>query len=207
MEQRIQLTFGDFAAAAEPFSLLEVWLAEAKARELRDYDAAALATVDAEGLPNVRMVLVRGIDARGFVFYTNAESAKGAELKAYPKAALVFHWKSLGRQVRARGTIAPATDAESDAYYGSRPRESQIGAWASKQSRPLHSRTVLEREAERFAKKYQGAPVPRPAYWHGFRLIPLSIEFWKEGAHRLHDRLVFSREAIGAQWRRELLYP
>jgi pyridoxamine 5'-phosphate oxidase len=207
MEQRIQLTFGDLAATAEPFSLLEVWLAEAKARELRDYDAAALATVDREGLPNVRMVLVRGIDARGFVFYTNAESAKGAELKAHPKAALVFHWKSLGRQVRARGAIEHASGAESDAYYGSRPRESQIGAWASKQSRPLQSRAALEREAERFADKYKGAPVPRPAHWHGFRLIPLSIEFWKEGAHRLHDRLVFSRAQPDAPWRRELLYP
>lgn len=207
MEQRIPLTFGDFAAAEEPFGLLEVWLAEAKARETRDPDAAALATVDAAGLPNVRMVLVRGIDARGFVFYTNAESAKGAELKAHPKAALVFHWKSLGRQVRARGTIEPASAAESDAYYASRPRESQIGAWASRQSRPLQSRSVLEREAERLAERYQGAPVPRPPHWHGFRLVPLAIEFWKEGAHRLHDRLVFARAKPGAQWRRELLYP
>jgi pyridoxamine 5'-phosphate oxidase len=207
MEQRIQLTFGDLAAAAEPFSLLELWLAEAKARELRDFDAAALATVDSEGLPNVRMVLVRGIDARGFVFYTNTESTKGEELNAHPKAALVFHWKSLGRQVRVRGPVEHATVAESDAYYGSRPRESQIGAWASKQSRPLHSRAALEREAERIAETYQGAAVPRPPHWHGFRLVPLAIEFWKEGAHRLHDRLVFSRAAPGAQWRRELLYP
>jgi pyridoxamine 5'-phosphate oxidase len=153
------------------------------------------------------MVLVRGIDARGFVFYTNAESAKGAELKAHPKAALVFHWKSLNRQLRARGAVETASPAESDAYYGSRPRESQIGAWASKQSRPLESRAVLERAAARFAEKYNGVPVPRPPHWHGFRLVPLAIEFWKEGAHRLHDRLVFSRAAPSARWRRELLYP
>jgi pyridoxamine 5'-phosphate oxidase len=207
MEQRIPLTFGDLAAAAEPFSLLAVWLAEAKARELRDHDAAALATVDAEGLPNVRMVLVRGVDARGLVFYTNAESAKGEELKARPEGALVFHWKSLNRQVRARGPVEHASGAESDAYFGSRPRESQIGAWASRQSRPLRSRAALEHEAARFAERYQGAPVPRPPHWHGFRLVPLSIEFWQEGAHRLHDRLTFARAAPGAEWRGALLYP
>jgi pyridoxamine 5'-phosphate oxidase len=199
--------FGDFAAAEEPFSLLHAWLAEARRGEPRDHDAAALATVDVEGLPNVRMVLVRGIDARGLVFYTNGESTKGEELKARPKAALAFHWKSLGRQVRARGPVEHASEAESDAYFASRPRESQLGAWASRQSRPLASRAALEQEAARYAEQYRDRAVPRPPHWHGFRLVPLTIEFWQEGAHRLHDRLQFSRLDSDLPWQRTRLYP
>ena len=207
MEHPTGLTFGDFEQAAEPFGLFEAWLEAAKAGEPSDPDAAALATVDADGLPNVRMVLVRGIDARGFVFYTNAESAKGGELKARPKAALGFHWKSIRRQVRARGNMQPASKAESDTYFASRHRESQISAWASRQSRPLESRAALEREAARMGEKFQGAPVPRPPHWHGFRLVPLAIEFWAEGPYRLHDRLVFTRVHPGAPWQRTRLYP
>lgn len=207
MEHPARLNFGDFEQAAEPFGLFEVWFKAAKAGEPSDPDAAALATVDAAGLPNVRVVLVRGIDPRGFVFYTNAESAKGEELKAQPKAALAFHWKSIRRQVRARGSVQPASKAESDGYFATRHRESQISAWASRQSRPLESRADLEREATRMAEKFQGAPVPRPPHWHGFRLVPLSIEFWAEGPYRLHDRLVFARARADAPWQRTRLYP
>lgn len=207
MEHPVELTFGDFVEADEPFGLFDAWFKAAKAREPRDPDAAALATVDSDGLPNVRMVLIKAAGAGGFVFYTNAESVKGAELKARPKAALVLHWKSLGRQVRVRGTVEPASAAESDAYFASRPREAQIGAWASRQSRALDSRAALEQEAARLAKKFEGKPVPRPPHWHGFRIVPLAIEFWAEGPHRLHNRLAFTRAAPGAKWQRTRLYP
>jgi len=207
MEHPVGLTFGDFVEADEPFGLFDAWFKAAKAREPRDPDAAALATVDSHGLPNVRMVLIKAADAGGFVFYTNAESAKGAELKARPKAALVLHWKSLGRQVRVRGTVEPASAAESDAYFKSRPREAQIGAWASRQSRALDSRAALEQEAGRLAKKFKGKTVPRPPHWHGFRIVPLAIEFWAEGPHRLHNRLAFTRAAPGAKWQHTRLYP
>ncbi len=207
MEHLIGLTFGDFVEAEEPFGLFDAWFKAARAKEPRDPDTAALATVDSAGLPNVRMMLIKAADPRGFVFYTNGESVKGAELKARPKAALVLHWKSLGRQVRVRGNVEPASPEESDAYFASRPREAQIGAWASQQSRPLESRAALEKEAGRVAKKFEGGPVPRPPYWHGFRIVPLAIEFWAEGPHRLHDRLVFTRAAPGATWQRTRLYP
>ena len=153
------------------------------------------------------MVLIKAADPRGFVFYTNAESVKGTELKVRPKAAFALHWKSLGRQVRVRGNVEPVSPAESDAYFASRPREAQIGAWASQQSRSLESRAALEQEAARFAKKFEGKPVPRPPYWHGFRIVPAAIEFWAEGPHRLHDRLVFTRAAPDAKWQRTRLYP
>jgi pyridoxamine 5'-phosphate oxidase len=207
MEHPVGLTFGDFVEADEPFGLFDAWFKAAKAGEPRDPDAASLATVDSAGLPNVRMVLIKAADSRGFVFYTNAESVKGAELKAQPKAALLLHWKSLGRQVRVRGNVEPASPAESDAYFASRPREAQIGAWASQQSRSLESRAVLEKEAERLAKKFDGKSVPRPPHWHGFRIVPLAIEFWAEGPHRLHNRLVFTRAAPEAKWQRARLYP
>jgi pyridoxamine 5'-phosphate oxidase len=207
MEHPARLTFGEFEKAAEPFGLFAAWLEAARAGEPSDPDAAAFATVDRDGQPNVRIVLVRGIDPRGFVFYTNAESAKGEELKAQARAALAFHWKSIRRQVRARGSVQPASKAESDAYFASRHRESQIGAWASRQSRPLESRDALEREAARVAEKFKGAPVPRPPHWHGFRLVPLSIEFWAEAPYRLHDRLLFSRADAHAPWQRTRLYP
>ena len=207
MEHPLKLTFGDFVEADEPFGLFDVWFKAARAKELRDSDAAALATVDSAGLPNVRIVLIKATDPRGFVFYTNGESVKSTELKAQPKAALVLHWKSLGRQVRVRGNVEPASHAESDAYFASRPREAQIGAWASQQSRSLESRAKLEQEAARFAKKFEGGPIPRPPHWHGFRIVPLAIEFWAEGPHRLHDRLLFTRAAPDAKWQRTRLYP
>jgi pyridoxamine 5'-phosphate oxidase len=166
----------------------------------------ALATVDADGLPNVRMVLLKGWGPEGFVFYTNRESVKGRELEAAGKAALVIYWKSLSRQVRMRGPIAPVTAAESDAYFSSRPRGARIGAWASRQSRPLESRNELETAVAHFEAKYSG-DIPRPPHWIGYRLVPLSIEFWAEQPYRLHDRIVFSRQTPGAPWSSERLYP
>jgi pyridoxamine 5'-phosphate oxidase len=200
------LNFGDPAAAAEPFAPFDAWMNEAKLREPRDPDAMALATVDADGLPNVRMVLLKGWGPEGFVFYTNRESVKGRELEAAGKAALVIYWKSLSRQVRMRGPIAPVTAAESDAYFSSRPRGARIGAWASRQSRPLESRNELETAVAHFEAKYSG-DIPRPPHWIGYRLVPLSIEFWAEQPYRLHDRIVFSRQTPGAPWSSERLYP
>jgi pyridoxamine 5'-phosphate oxidase len=202
----------DFADAAEPFTLFEAWLGEATQKEINDPNGMALATVDAAGLPNVRMVLLKGIDGpeenpRGFVFYTNLESAKGGELKANPKAALLFHWKSLERQVRARGQIAPVTAAEADAYFATRPRLSRIGAWASDQSRPLESRFALEKRVAAFGAKYAVGQVPRPPHWSGFRLLPLEIEFWASRPFRLHDRLVFRRTAVSEPWQKVRLFP
>ena len=167
----------------------------------------ALATVDEGGLPDVRMVLLKGVDATGFVFYTNLESAKGVELAATPKAALCFHWKSLRRQVRVRGPVVPVTDEEADAYYDSAARQSRIGAWASKQSRPLESRFHLEKEVARYAAKYGISKVPRPPHWSGFRVVPQSIEFWRDRPFRLHDRLVFSRDHDEAPWQTVRLFP
>jgi pyridoxamine 5'-phosphate oxidase len=199
------LTPGDFTAAAEPFALFEEWFAEAKAREINDPNAMALATVDGDGLPNVRMVLLKGTDADGFVFYTNEESAKGRELAASGKAALLFHWKSLRRQVRIRGTVTEVSDAEADAYFASRPRDSRLGAWASQQSRPLESRFALEKAIAFHAAKYAIGDIPRPPYWKGFRVTPQTFEFWADRPFRLHDRIAFTREADG--WRKERLYP
>jgi pyridoxamine 5'-phosphate oxidase len=198
------LTPDDFTTAAEPFSLFEEWFAEAKEREINDPNAMALATVDAQGLPNIRMVLLKGVDS-GFVFYTNEESAKGRELAASGKAALLFHWKSLRRQVRVRGTVAEVSDAVADAYFASRPRDSRIGAWASQQSRPLESRFALEKAVAFYAAKYAIGDIPRPPYWKGYRVTPEAFEFWAERPFRLHDRVAFTGAAEG--WQKERLYP
>jgi pyridoxamine 5'-phosphate oxidase len=199
------LTSGDFTEAGEPWTLFDRWFAEATQREPNDPNAMALATVDADGLPNVRMVLLKGADANGFVFYTNVESAKGTELSANPKAALLFHWKSVRRQVRARGMVTRVSGAEADAYFATRPRDSRIGAWASQQSRPLESRFAFEKAIALYAAKYAVGEVPRPPYWTGFRLSPLSIEFWQDRPFRLHDRVVFTRSEGG--WMKTRLYP
>ncbi|MCC2111894.1 MAG: pyridoxamine 5'-phosphate oxidase [Hyphomicrobiales bacterium] len=202
-----QVSADDFTAAEEPFSLFRDWFADAEARELNDPNAMALATVDPDGLPNVRMVLLKGVDAGGFVFYTNLESAKGAELAAAGKAAICFHWKSLRRQVRVRGIVTPVEKTEADTYFATRHRSSQIGAWASRQSRPLESRFALEKAVARFAAKFAIGDVPRPEHWSGFRLLPLEIEFWHDRPFRLHDRVVFRRDHPEGGWQRTRLYP
>jgi pyridoxamine 5'-phosphate oxidase len=195
----------DLDSVAEPFRLFSEWLADATASEPNDPTAMALATVDGDGLPNVRMVLLKGVDEGGFVFFTNFESDKGRELIAQPKAAICFHWKTLRRQIRIRGSIAPVTAEEADAYFATRARGSRIGAWASKQSRPLESRFALEKAVAAYAAKFAIGEVPRPDYWSGFRLTPVAIEFWKDGQFRLHDRVRFTRKGEG--WERTRLYP
>lgn len=192
-----------------PFALFAAWLEEAGQKEPNDPNAMALATVGADGLPSLRMVLLKGYDAEGFVFYTNLESRKGRQLAANPKAALLFHWKSLRRQVRVEGPVSPVGAAEADEYFASRPRQSQIGAWASDQSRPLEGRFELEKRVALYAAKFAVGKVPRPAHWSGFRIAAERIEFWQDGAFRLHDRLVYHREdASGrAAWRTERLFP
>ncbi len=199
------LTSGDFTLAEDPFALFSQWLAEATASEINDPEAMTLATVDSDGLPDARVVLCKQADADGLVFFTNRESAKGRELGAHPRAAALFHWKSLRRQARFRGAAEPLDDAAGDAYFHSRPRISQIGAWASQQSRELESRARLEAIVADYTSKFGEGEIPRPAYWGGYRLIPDEIEFWRDGAFRLHDRIVFSRD--GAGWRRRRLYP
>jgi pyridoxamine 5'-phosphate oxidase len=196
---------GDFSESTDPFGLFSEWLKEAERSEPNDPNAMALATVDDDGLPDVRMVLLKGFDPRGFVFFTNYESAKGRELLAHPKAALCFHWKSLRRQIRVRGPVTPVSAAEADEYFQSRERGSRIGAWASKQSRPLESRFALEKAVATYTAKFGFGDIPRPDFWSGFRLAPESIEFWKNGAFRLHDRIVFRR--AGAGWEKTRLYP
>ena len=201
------LTDSDFTAAQEPFDLFRQWFADATASEPNDPNAMALATVDPEGMPDVRMVLMKGYDEQGFVFYTNTGSAKGTQLLASRKAAIVFHWKSLHRQVRVRGPIEQVSDAEADAYFQCRPRDSRIGAWASQQSRPLESRFALEKAVAVNAAKYAVGTVPRPPHWTGFRIMPVAIEFWHDRPFRLHDRITFSRAEPNGDWTRHRLYP
>lgn len=191
----------------DPFGLFARWFDEAKASEVNDPNAMVVATADEDGLPDARMVLMKDFDEAGFVFYTNTQSDKGRQLAANPKAALLFHWKSLRRQVRVRGTVDRVSDTEADAYFASRARDSQIGAWASDQSRPMEGRFVLEKRAAEYALKFGLKPVPRPAHWTGFRVSPLRLEFWRDRPFRLHDRLVFSRSAPDAPWTRSRLFP
>jgi pyridoxamine 5'-phosphate oxidase len=196
---------GDFTESPDPIALFGEWLQEAAASEPNDPNAMALASVDESGLPDVRMVLLKGFDARGFVFYTNYESAKGREILSHPKAAAVFHWKSLRRQVRLRGAVSQVTGAEADEYFATRSRGSRIGAWASQQSRPLESRFALEKAVAKYTAKFAIGEIPRPAYWSGFRIDPVEMEFWSDGAFRLHDRIRFTREGEG--WTKARLYP
>lgn len=201
-----------FIAREDPFALFTEWLADAEKSEINDANAMAVATADKSGLPNVRMVLLKGLDPdgepnRGFVFYTNFEGQKGRELLANPKAALLFHWKSLERQVRVRGMVSVVSDQEADAYYASRPRLSRIGAWASRQSRPLEGRFALEAEVARYTAKYAIGEIPRPPHWSGFRVTPLEIEFWVSRPFRLHDRVVFRREDVAEPWHKTRLFP
>ncbi len=200
-----ELTSGDFTEAREPWALLDAWMKQAEALEPEDPNAMQLATVDQDGLPDVRTVLLKSFDEQGFVFYTNTESNKGRQLLATQKAALVLQWKSLRRQVRARGTVSLVSDEEADAYFQSRARDSRIGAWASQQSRPLESRFALEKAVARYAAKYLIGDVPRPPHWTGFRISPISIEFWQDKPFRLHDRIVFTRD--GHSWLKTRLYP
>lgn len=201
-----ELTSRDFTEAGEPFRLFAEWLGDATKNELNDPNAVALATVDTDGLPDVRMVLLKGLDERGFVFYTNFESAKGTEILATMKAAMCFHWKSLRRQVRVRGPVEIVTDEEADVYFASRPRGSRIGAWASKQSRPLESRFALEKAVAEYTARHPIGDIPRPSYWSGFRIVPTHVEFWHDRPFRLHDRVTFTRNADGG-WDKSRLYP
>jgi pyridoxamine 5'-phosphate oxidase len=194
----------DAADGIDPIALFETWFELAKASEVNDPNAMSLATATADGRPSVRMVLMKKVDEKGFTFYTNDQSQKGQELIANPHAALCFHWKSMRRQVRVEGAVEPVSAADSDEYFHSRSRKSQIGAIASQQSRSLASRSELEEKAAELAAQYPGE-IPRPEYWRGFLVVPKRIEFWQDGADRLHDRIVFSRDADG--WGRTRLYP
>ncbi|WNO53883.1 pyridoxamine 5'-phosphate oxidase [Stakelama saccharophila] len=189
----------------DPFTLFDAWFAEARQSEPSDPNAVALATADARGRPSVRMVLLKGHGPDGFVFYTNRESRKAGDLADNARAALLFHWKSLRRQVRIEGPVARVSDAESDAYFASRSRDSQLGAWASDQSRPLDARATFEARFADMQARFAGQDVPRPPHWGGYRVAPVRIEFWQDRAHRLHERRVFDRD--DADWREGLLYP
>jgi pyridoxamine 5'-phosphate oxidase len=192
---------------ADPITLFREWFEAAKASEPNDPNGMALATTDADGLPDLRMVLLKDLDARGFTFYTNSQSAKGLELAGNPKAALLFHWKSLRRQVRVRGPVEIVSEAESDAYFAGRARSSQIGAWASDQSRAMPDRLALAKRVAEYGLKFGLGAVPRPPHWFGYRVLPLSIEFWRDRPFRLHERLVFSRQTVGDDWTTARLYP
>jgi len=201
------LTSRDFSDSPEPFALFQSWMEEATQSEINDPNAMALASVDAAGMPDVRMVLLKGFDEQGFVFYSNSESQKGQELALNAKAAVVFHWKSLRRQVRVRGAVTMVTAAEADEYYHSRPRQSQIGAWASQQSRALVSKEALEAEVARYTAKFGTSEIPRPNYWNGYRISPIEIEFWHDRPFRLHERIVFSRKGPALEWQKTRLFP
>ena len=190
---------------ADPIALFDQWFAEARAEEINDCEAMALATTDASGQPSVRMVLLKGHGPEGFVFYTNEKSVKGGQLAANPRAALLFHWKSLRRQVRVEGPVERVRDADADAYFATRARDSQLGAWASDQSRPLDSRVTFEQRFEDVKHHYEGQDVPRPPHWGGYRVVPERIEFWSDRPHRLHERRLFVRDGQG--WAEGLLYP
>jgi pyridoxamine 5'-phosphate oxidase len=207
IEHPTSLTGGDFTEADEPLRLFAAWFAEAKRSEPVNPDAMTLATVGRDGLPNARMVLLKGFDERGFVFYTNTDSIKGHELAEEPKAALTFYWKSLQRQVRLRGTVETVSSEEADAYFASRSRMAQIGAWASKQSTALESRLAFEKAIALFTAKFAVGAVPRPPYWSGYRVVPNEIEFWQERPFRLHDRVSFARASLNASWTKTRLYP
>jgi len=198
---------GGIGVRDDPFALFAAWFEEAKKSEPNEPNAMALATADAQGRADVRMVLLKEANASGFAFFTNYESAKGAELAANAYAALCFHWKSVARQVRVRGPVAKVSEAESDAYFATRAKDSQIGAWASAQSRPMDGRFAFEKEVAKYSAQYALSKVPRPPYWGGFRLTPLEIEFWRNRPFRLHDRLVYRRETPTSPWRTERLFP
>jgi pyridoxamine 5'-phosphate oxidase len=198
---------GGIAPREDPFALFDAWFEEAKKSEANEPNAMAVASVDAQGRPNMRMVLLKDAGEGGFVFYTNYESAKGREFTAHPYAALCFHWKSTAKQVRVRGPVEKVSDTESDAYFASRAKDSQIGAWASPQSRPMQGRFAFEKEVAKYAAKYALSKAPRPPYWGGFRVTPLEIEFWRNRPFRLHDRLVYRRDTPTSPWRTERLFP
>ncbi len=207
MEMGGPLDDGGITPSDDPFALFAAWMKEAQVSEPNDANAMALATADADGRPNVRMVLLKGADASGFVFYSNAQSIKGEELAANPHAAINFHWKSLRKVVRVQGPVAQVSDAEADAYFATRPKDSQIGAWASPQSRAMEGRWVFEKRIAEYALKYGIGTVPRPPHWTGWRICPSRIEFWRDRPFRLHDRLVYSRASAAEEWTTERLFP